>query len=133
MPPVPKEIIEAGGRINFVLTGPLAQAQRRILELEPALRTIEALAGTAEALGPEVMDVINKDETAEFIAESGNIPQRLLNNRDTRAQIRADRQARQQAILQQQAMLEAAKAAPGVSGPVDETSIISKVGEAIGA
>jgi hypothetical protein len=133
MPPMPREIIESGGRINFLLTGPLAQAQRRILELDPALRTLEALGGAAEVLGPEVLDVINKDETAEFIAESGNIPQRLLNDKDTREQIRADRAARIAEKERQLALVEAAKAAPGVSGPVDENSILANVQEAVSA
>jgi hypothetical protein len=133
MPPVPREIVESGGRINFVLTGPLAQAQRRILELDPALRTIEALATSAEVLGPEVLDVINKDEYAEFIAESGNMPQRLINPQDVRESMRRARAERQQQLLQQQMLIEGAKAAPGVSGPVDENSILAKAGEAIGA
>lgn len=133
MPPMPREIAESGGTINFVLTGPLAQAQRRILELDPALRTVEALAVSAQSLGPEVLDVINKDEYAEFVAETGNFPQRLINDKQTRLDIRTARAEKQARIEQQEMMLEAAKAAPGVTGPVDETSIAANAAEALSA
>lgn len=133
MPPMPQEIVDSGGQINFILTGPLAQAQRRILDLEPALRTIEALAGMGDVLGPEVLDVINKDETAEFIAESGSFPQRLINSKDVRESIRTARAEKAAQLQQQQFAIEAAKAASGVTGPVDPTSIAAQGAEALSA
>ncbi len=40
MPPIPDEILESGGTINFVLTGPLRQAQRQVTELQPIIEPI---------------------------------------------------------------------------------------------
>ncbi len=131
MPPIPPEIEESGGVINFVLTGPLRQAQRRITELTPINETLQILAPMADALGEEMLDIVNKDELSEIIAEAGSFPQRAINSRDKRKEIRL---ARQQLAAQQQAqqlMIEGAKAAPGISGPVDENSILANVAEAV--
>ncbi|KKL90148.1 hypothetical protein LCGC14_1907650, partial [marine sediment metagenome] len=51
MPPIPDEIVEAGGTINFLLTGPLAQAQRRIRVLQPINDTLDVIAPIAAVLG----------------------------------------------------------------------------------
>jgi len=132
MPPMPDEIANSGGTINFILTGPLRQAQRQVTELNPIIETNRAIAEAAEILQkPEMLDVIDGDATAEAIAEARFFPQKLINSKDTRKKIR---EARAEALAKQQAqetMIEAAKAAKGVSGPVDESSILAKAGEAL--
>lgn len=130
MPPVPQEILESGGTINFILTGPLAQAQRRIRELEPINEAIASLAPAAELLGPEVLDIINKDELAETIAEAGSLPQRIINSRDVRQQIREDRAAAIAQEQQQAALLEAAKTIPLDKRPEDG-SVMAEIGAAV--
>ena len=111
MPPIPDEILESGGTINFVLTGPLRQAQRRITELNPIIETNRAIAEAAETLNkPEMLDVINGDLTAEAIAEAGFFPQRLINSKDVRLQIREDRAAAQAALEQKELLIEAGNA-----------------------
>ena len=109
MPAVPDEILESGGVINFILTGPLAQAQREIRELEPIQKTLGNLSEAASVLGPEVLDVINKDELAEIIVEAGSYPQIAMNSRDRRQEIRDARAAEQQRLEQQQLAIEAGK------------------------
>ncbi len=132
MPPIPDEIVESGGTINFVLTGPLRQAQRQVTELNPIIEVARAIAEQAELLQkPEMLDVINGDLTAEAIAEAGFFPQRLINSKDVRAQIRADRQAAIEQERQQMMLLEAAKTVPLDSAPEDG-SIMANVAEAVG-
>ncbi len=132
MPPVPEEIIESGGRISFILTGPLAQAQREIRELEPVQKTLGNLSEAAAVLGPEILDVVNKDELSEIILEAGSYPQIAMNSRDKRKAIRDARAAERERIEQQQLALEAAKVAPGLSKNIEPDSALAKVSEAIG-
>jgi hypothetical protein len=132
MPPMPQEIAQSGGTINFVLTGPLRQAQRRITELNPIKETMLELEAAAALLGPEVLDVINKDELSEGIAEAGMLNQKFINSKEERAAIREARQAAIEQERQAQMALEAAKAVPGLGKAVEENSPLQAVGDAIG-
>ena len=132
MPPVPDEVVDSGGTINFVLTGPLRQAQRRITELAPINETIQALAPLAEILGPDVLDVIDTDAISEGVAEAGSLSQKYIRGKADREALR---QARQEAAAQQQQQmmaLEAAKVAPGLGKKVEEGSPLEAIGEAVG-
>ncbi len=133
MPPVPEEILESGGSINFILTGPLAQAQREIRELEPIQKTLGNLSEAATVLGPEMLDGVNKDELQEIIMEAGSYPEKAMNSRAKRKAIRDARAADQQRREQQQVLLEAAKVAGPLTKNVEPDSIISQVAEAVGA
>ena len=129
MPPIPDEILESGGTINFVLTGPLRQAQRQVTELQPIIETNRAIAEAAEILQkPEMLDVINGDLTAEAIAEAGFYPQKLINSKDVRQQIREDRAAAIAEREQREMLLEAAKTVP-----LNETPAEGGILEAVGA
>lgn len=132
MPPIPDEIAESGGAINFILTGPLAQAQRRLFELRPINNTIETLSPIAAVLGPEILDVINKDELSEIVAEAGSFPQKAINSRAVRKQIRDQRAAEAAELQAQQLALEAAKVAPALSKAPEEGSPAAVIGEAAG-
>ncbi len=131
MPPIPPEIVESGGTINFILTGPLAQAQRRIRELQPINETIASFAPAAELLGEEVLDIFNKDELSETLAEAGSLPQRIINSREVRKQIRDARAAALEQQRQQEMLIEGAKVAPGLGKSVEPDSILSQVAEAV--
>lgn len=131
MPPIPDEILDSGGTINFVLTGPLRQAQRQVTELNPILEVARAIAEQAEILQkPEMLDVINGDLTAEAIAEAGFFPQKLINSKETRQQIREGRQAAIEQQQQQEMLLEAAKTVPLNEAPV-EGGVMDTVGAAL--
>ncbi len=131
MPPIPPEIAESGGTIGFILTGPLRQAQRRITELQPINETIASFAPAAELLGEEVLDIFNKDELSETLAEAGSLPQRIINSREVRKQIRDVRAAALEQQRQQEMLLEAGKVAPGLGKSVEPDSILSQVAEAV--
>ncbi len=132
MPPIPDEIIEAGGTINFLLTGPLAQAQRRVRELQPISDTLDVLAPIAAVLGQEVLDVIKKDEIGEFIAEAGSMPQQLINSKEERKVIREERAALAEQARQQQMLLEAGKVYPGTTKAPEAGSPAEAIGAAVG-
>jgi len=131
MPPIPDEIIDSGGKINFILTGPLAQAQREIRELEPVQKTLGNLSEAAAVLGPEMLDVVNKDELSEIILEAGSYPVLAMNSRDRRQEIRDERAAERARLEQQQMALEAAKVAPGLAKGAEPNSIQEKIVEAV--
>ena len=133
MPPIPDEIAESGGTINFILTGPLAQAQRRITVLQPINDTGLALDAWAERLGPQVYDVINSDELAEIITEAGSFPQIAINGKDKRLAIQQARQATIEEEKQRQAMLDVAGVAPGLGKAPEPGSAGEAIGEAISA
>lgn len=132
MPPIPDEIIEAGGTINFLLTGPLAQAQRRVRELQPISDTLDVLAPIAAVLGPEVLDVIKKDELAELVVEAGSFPQAAINSKEERKVIREERAALAEQQRQQELMLEAAKVMPGLTKAPESGSPAEAIGAAVG-
>ncbi len=127
MPPVPDEIIESGGTISFVLTGPLAQAQRRLFELRPINNTLDALGPMAAIFGREVLDVVNVDEISEIVAEAGSFPQKAINSREVRKQMRDQRAADAAAAQAQQFALEAAKVAPGLGKATEEGSPLEAI------
>ena len=132
MPPAPDEIVETGGIINFVLTGPLRQSQRRITELAPINETIQALAPLAEILGQNVLDVINADAIAEGVAEAGMLNQKYINPVDKRKEMR-DARAQAAAQQQQQEMaLEAAKVSGSLSKAPESGSPLESIGEQLG-
>ena len=131
MPPIPDEIIEAGGTINFLLTGPLAQAQRRVRELQPISDTLDVLAPIAAVLGPEVLDVIKKDELSEIVLEAGSFPQAAMNSKEERKVIREERAALAEQARQQQMLLEAGKIAPGLAKAAEPGSIQEAIGAAV--
>ncbi len=131
LPPMPDEIIESGGTINFILTGPLAQAQRRIRELQPISETLDLLGPSAALLGPEMLDGINKDELQEIIMEAGSFPQVAINSRDRRREIREERAAELARREQQQMLLEAAKVAPGLTKAPETGSPAEAIGAVV--
>ncbi len=119
MPPIPDEILESGGRINFILTGPLAPAQREIREREPIQKTLDVLSPAAAVLGPEMLDIVNKDELSEIIIEAGSFPQVAINSRDVRQAIRDARAEEKQKLEQQQLLIEAGKSPNLLKAPED--------------
>ena len=117
--------------ININLTGPLPQAQRRLFRMQPITNTLNELAPAAAVLGLEMFDVVNKDELAELIIESGAFPQRAVNSRAERKKIREQRVADQAALQQKQDLLEAAKVAPNLMKAPESGSPAEAIGAMI--
>jgi hypothetical protein len=113
--------------INIVLTGPLAQAQSRMFRMQPIKNGINELAQISP-IKPEVLDRVNWDEMAEEILESLYFPQHLINSDEEVSNIREERAKAEQQAKAEQMMLEAAKVAPKFQKPVEQNSVMQKLG-----
>lgn len=116
--------------ININLTGPLPQAQKRLFRMQPIRNTINELAPLA-AIKPEVLDVVNWDELSEIIVESGAFPQKAMNSKAVREQIRADRAAEAARQQQLQMLQGAADSYEGLTTKPESGSPAEAMAEAI--
>lgn len=109
MPPVPDELVMAGGRIDLKYIGPLAQLQRSLLRSKgtiDALALIERVIGMNERAGWK----INWMELIEEITVSQGMPQRLILS-DAEVAAIAMQQAQAEQALEQREQLEAVSSA----------------------
>jgi hypothetical protein len=97
LPPMPQELIEAGGGVRVEYSSDLAELQRAG-EAAGVSRTLEVLLPMIQ-LKPEILDVFDEDETARGIADLSGVPLRYLRSPEVMAQMR---QARQEAQAEQQ-------------------------------
>jgi hypothetical protein len=104
LPPMPPELVEAGGFVGIEYESPLVR-QQRSEEAVGILRTYEVM-GTVAAVDPSVMQVFDHAEAARILAEVNGAPMRIVKSRD---QVAAEQQAAQQAAATQQ-LIEAAPA-----------------------
>jgi hypothetical protein len=107
LPPMPQQLVEAGGEFDIQYEGPLARAQRA----EQAIgltNTLNILTPVAQ-IDPTVMDRFNFDEITKDIAlDINGMPATWLNDDKVLAAIRAGRK-------QQQDMQQLIAAAPAAS------------------
>jgi hypothetical protein len=139
--PVPPQILidsienarEVGGdiaKIDIRFTGPLAQAQQTLFNMQPIKNTLNDL-GQASVLYPNVLKVFDDIALADAIADANNAPVYLRKTKDQMAEeIAAEEQQRQQ-MMAQQAMQGMADAYPKVTGAPEEGSPAEAIGEAI--
>ena len=110
-----------------VFIGPLAQAQKVSQAIEPITSTMEAVRPLIE-LFPELRHKYRPYDISSKVEEALDFPQDGVRPKEEwEERVAAEQQA---AAAQQQAemALEMAKAAPAVSGPVDEKSILANAG-----
>lgn len=105
LPPMPDELIEAGGEVEVEYVSPLNRAQRAD-EGVAILRTLESIAPLAQ-IDPSVMMVFDPAAVARELADINGVPQKVLR---TPEQI----EAMQQQQAQQQAAAALLQAAPVV-------------------
>ena len=97
--PPPKELMDAGGLpIDFI--GPLAQLQRRAIQGDGVLSSIEVL-GALMQMNPEVMDKIQIDNLLLRAMDATSLPQDVIRSDGDTMKLRKDRAAQQQAMQQQ--------------------------------
>lgn len=114
-------------KINVRFTGPLAQAQRRMFELQPIKEGLREFA-EASVFFPNIFDRVNELKLSEKIGDSTDFPQELMNSTTVVEQIRADRAEQ---LAQQQAMELAGQMAdsvPKLNKSVEEDSVLEKIG-----
>ena len=104
LPPMPGELAEAGGGIRVEYQSDLAELQRAG-EAAGLSRMLEVMIPIVQ-LKPEVLDVLDEDETMRGVSDVSGVPMRYLRSPEAMAQLR---QARQQA----QAEAQQAEMLPG--------------------
>ena len=97
LPPMPMELIEAGGMLEVEYSAPL----NRLMRSEDSiaiLRSVEVMGPMAQ-IDPDVQHVMKVKEAYREVCEINGVPERLLNSPEEVAALVADSQ--QQAQLQQ--------------------------------
>jgi hypothetical protein len=115
LPPMPDQLLEAGGLFDVEYTSPLERA-RRAEEGVAILRTFEQLAPLAQVAGPSVFHRFNFDEAARVLADVNGVPAKVMYSDEELEEIKAAEA--QQAELAQvlQAAPVAASAAKDLAG-----------------
>jgi hypothetical protein len=115
LPPMPDQLLEAGGLFDVEYTSPLERA-RRAEEGVAILRTFEQLAPLAQVAGPSVFQRFNFDEAAKVLADVNGVPAKVMYSDEEFEEIKAAEA--QQAELAQvlQAAPVAASAAKDLAG-----------------
>lgn len=110
LPPMPPELLEAGGGIHLVYDSPLSRAMRAE-EAGGLMRTIEQITEYANVTqDPSPFDHIDFDTATPELADINAVPARWIATPD---QVAAKRQGRQQAQAKQQ-LIDAAPAIAGI-------------------
>jgi len=109
-----------------VFTGSLARAQQIKQSLDPILEGLGVI-GEMSAVWETLPQSIDEHGVAEDALRVIGFPMKRFKSKDEYKEILAQIQAAQQQAQQQQQLIEAAKAAPGVSKNVEENSILANV------
>lgn len=108
LPPMPDELVEAGGAVEIEYVSPLNRAQRSE-EGVAIMRTLEAVTPLAQ-IDPGVLMVFDPEAIARELADINGVPEKVLRTPD---QIEAMKNQQAQAA-QAKMLLEAAPVASGV-------------------
>lgn len=133
-PDVLIEAVESGRtpKIDIRFTGPLAQAQRRIFQMQPIKNGINELAQVSVVF-PKVLDRIDPDKLAERILDSTDFPQDVMHTDDEMKELREQQERELAEAKQQQALMGAADAYGKVTKKPEEDSPAEMIGAELGA
>ena len=101
LPPMPPELVEAGGEYEIVYDSPMSRMQRAE-ELVGVQRTMELLAPFAQ-IDPSVLDVFDRDALARLTAEVSGVPTPVLRSQEAVDAIRQQRAQQEQEAMAIQA------------------------------
>ena len=101
LPPMPPELVEAGGDYEIVYDSAMSR-MARAEELVGVQRTMELLAPFAQ-INPEVLDVFDPDALARLTAEVSGVPTPVLRSQETVDKMRQQRRAQEQEAMAIQA------------------------------
>lgn len=106
LPPPPDALLESGQGLKIEYTSPLS----KLMRAEEANTIMQGVQGVSQmaAVRPEILDVIDWDETGKEFLEASGFPGKLILDPDRLAAVRQASQAQAQAA-------QMAAAAPGVS------------------
>ena len=114
LPPMPDELLEAGGEYKIEYESPLARAQRAE-EGVAIVRTFEAIAPLVETQ-PDILDNFDLDETARTLGEINGMAAKLFRDKDAVDELREQRAQQQQSTTLAELAPGMAKAAKDVAG-----------------
>ena len=112
--------------VTPVFVGQLYRAQKVKQELDPILDGLGAAAPLFQ-LDEDLLMAIRMHPTLDKILTATNYPLECFVPKDEYDKLKAAAVEARAKEKQQMMLLEAAKAAKGVSGPVDETSVIEQM------
>lgn len=113
LPPMPPELVEAGGEYEIVYDSPMSRMQRAE-ELVGVQRTMELLAPFAQ-IDPSVLDIFDRDELARLTSEVSGVPTTVLRSAEAVSQIRQQR-------AEQEQMAMAVQAAQPIAGAMKDAA-----------
>jgi len=134
MPEPPGVLFESAAKTVKLLTefdGPLTQLRRNLLTSKGTLTGLGVL-GEVLRVFPNAARKIKDLELVEDVTIDSGGKQRWFRSDEEMVELDKAIQQKEEQVEAQQGLLEAAKAAPGVSGPVDKDSILAKAGEVMG-
>jgi hypothetical protein len=94
LPPMPEELLEAGGLVEIEYVSPLNRLQKAE-DAVGILRTLEALAPLAE-VDPTVIDVLDPEQAARIMADRNGMPSKALRSSKRVKAIREGRAEQQE-------------------------------------
>ena len=120
LPDLPGLLMEAEGEYEIEYVSPLTRAMKAE-EGVGILRTLEMVQPIA-AIDPGVMDNFDTDEIVRILADTNGVPQKILKDEQSIAQVREGRQ-------QQEQMAQLAQAAPQAADAALKVSQIAQSGQ----
>ena len=131
LPEPPQIVQDFGNEIKIKFTGPLAQAQRRLFQMQPIKNGLNELA-MASTVFPKVLERVNQDRLAERILDATDFPQDVMN---TDAEMKAIRDQQEAELQQAQAQAQAqamADSIPKLQKKTEEGSPLEAIGAELG-
>lgn len=132
MPDPPDILLDprfGAGEIDIKYTGPLEQIRRNDQQSRGLVGGLEMIKAVSE-LFPTSLIKVNELQLIEDAGVAMGMDQDLFKSDKEVADIIAREEAREAQQEQAAMMTEAAKAAPGITGPVDQTSIAAQLTDA---
>jgi len=120
IPPAPPQMQSTSLKIQYVSPAARAQVASRAVQVQRFLADVSPLAQIA----PDILDSINPDRLAGFMAEVRDIPRFILRTQEEIAQIRESRQQAQEQMQAAQMAEQAGKAAKSFS----DSGLLQKIG-----
>lgn len=120
IPPSPPQMQSSKLKIQYVSPAARAQVASRAMQVQRFLADVSPLA----QISPDILDSINPDRLAAFMAEVRDIPRFILRTQEEIGQIRQSRQEAQQQMAAAQMAEQAGKAAKSFS----DSGLLQQIG-----
>src|SRR5208337_2132594 len=110
LPPMPPELVQAGGMIEIEYSSPLNQLQKA-QDGVGIMQTFQQFAPLAEAGHPEVFDIFDPEATARELADINGVPAHILRSPEEMQALAQQKAQQANAQMMIQAAPQAAAAA----------------------